>query len=167
MLPSVGLICGLKNSSIQMQNTPQNNYALSIFFQFTLHITPPFVLFFPLHAHCSFTFAFWDYFATFKYECILHSHTYPCGKPAAIEAYTFHHTIISPFGKWHQPWACNFTFCVSIWHMPLWLCSPTQQIYLPPREKSRAGCAQLLKESSKSPLLWQFDNHLGPFPTII
>lgn len=46
MLPSVGLICGLKNSSIQMQNTPQNNYALSIFFQFTLHITPPFVLFF-------------------------------------------------------------------------------------------------------------------------
>lgn len=71
VLPSVGLICGLKNSSIQMQNTPQNNYALSFFFQFTSHITPPSVLF-SLHAHCSFTFAFSNEFAAFKYECIPH-----------------------------------------------------------------------------------------------
>lgn len=46
MLPSVGLICGLKNSSIQMQSTPQNNYA---FLLFAVHLPyySPICTFFP------------------------------------------------------------------------------------------------------------------------
>lgn len=47
VFPRVGLICILENSSIQMQNIPQNNYALSLFCLFTLHTTLPLCAFLP------------------------------------------------------------------------------------------------------------------------
>lgn len=97
MFPSVGLICVLENSSIQMQNMPPNNYVCSL--PLSPRILAPRILLspfalFPLRAHCTFTFAFPTYFARLKYEHILYPHARPCVQPEAIQASTFHHAAV-------------------------------------------------------------------------
>lgn len=145
-----------------MQNTPQNNYA---FILIPVHLAyySPICTFFP-------TRPLQLYLCFFKLFCYTQIWMYPTFTrlPLWLACSNWglnlppHHLL----AVWQVASALSLPFYLQCQElafmvMPLGSCSPTQQICLPPTEKSRAGCAQLLQKSSKSSLLWHFKCQLS------
>lgn len=145
MFPSVGLICSLENSRIQMQNILQNDYMLSLIFLF---IPLPFLYFLPCMPTATLLSLFQPILlARFKYECIRYFHACFCGQPDAIQASTFH----SASGTSLEPDTFPSGTGAST---SLWSCSQLWQNYLSQSEKKcKASSIQLLQEKQNLLLL--------------